>query len=161
MHLTFLVAVFALETLLLRVLLVRIKNHTPIPRPMTFSLFGNAHQLGKRPQTQLKKWASDYGELFQIRIHSERWIFVNSIEAVKFIFDKKVTSTSSKKPMPVLFNLVSGCMRFFLMPKSHQWRTLRTIIQAQLKAYKSDTCQSGQETEATQLCYDILTDNKD
>ncbi|GAP82354.1 putative cytochrome p450 [Rosellinia necatrix] len=117
--------------------------------------------LAQRPQRQLKQWAKEYGELFQVRLNAERCVYVNSVEAARFIFDKQAAKTSSKAPLPVTFNLVSGGLRFFLMPKGRPWRTLRTIIQTQLTPIRSDSYMPYQEVEAKQLAFDLLMHNQE
>lgn len=87
------------------------KGLRPIPSPRGLPLVGNPLQLKSQPQGQLRQWAAAYGELFQIQIGWENWIFVNSPAAVKEIFNKQSALTPGRAPMPVLLDLVSGGMR--------------------------------------------------
>lgn len=72
---------------------------------------GTLKDLSKYPQQEWRKWARQHGELFQIRLGWENWVFVNSPEAVKEIFNKQSQHTSSRAPSPVLSDLISGDMR--------------------------------------------------
>ena len=72
---------------------------------------GTLKDLSKYPQREWRKWARQHGELFQIRLGWENWVFVNSPEAVKEIFNKQSQHTSSRAPSPVLSDLISGGMR--------------------------------------------------
>lgn len=49
---------------------------------------GHSHlwalNVSNRPhETQLVKWAREYGDIYQIRLGSERWVVLSSPEAVK------------------------------------------------------------------------------
>ena len=49
---------------------------------------GHSHlwalNVSNRPhETQLVKWARDYGEIYQFRLGSERWVVLSSPEAVR------------------------------------------------------------------------------
>ncbi|KAG2026555.1 hypothetical protein GB937_001336 [Aspergillus fischeri] len=121
---------------------------------------GNASQLGVYPQRQLRKWAQEHGELFRVRLGREQWIYVNSPAAVKEIFDKQSQHSSSRAPSPVVSDILSGGMRFLLMPYSPHWRKLRAIVHKLLTPKSSNTFMPSQEFEAKQLLWDILTDNE-
>lgn len=148
----YLLAFLPFSVLIWRVWRIDHSEFKKIPGPETI--------LARRPQRQLKQWAKEYGELFQVRLNAKTHVYVNSVEAARFIFDKQAIKTSSKAPLPVVFNLVSGCLRFFLMPKGHPWRTLRTVIQSQLTPIRSDTYIPHQEHEAKRLVFDLMTDNE-
>ncbi|KAL4880299.1 cytochrome P450 [Aspergillus karnatakaensis] len=120
---------------------------------------GNASQLGVYPQRQLRKWAQEHGELFSVRLGREQWIYVNSPAAVKEIFDRQSQHSSSRAPSLVVSDLISGGMRFLLMPYSPHWRKLRAIVHKLLTPKASNTFMPSQEFEAKQLLWDILTGN--
>ncbi|KAJ5805527.1 uncharacterized protein N7503_003129 [Penicillium pulvis] len=122
---------------------------------------GRLKDLSKYPQREWRKWAQQYGELFQIRLGWENWVFVNSPEAVKVIFNKQSQHTSSRAPSPVLSDLISGDMRMLLMPYTPKWRKLRAIVHQLLTPKSSDNFKPSQEFEAKQLLWDICTDNSD
>ncbi|KAL2839386.1 cytochrome P450 [Aspergillus pseudoustus] len=121
---------------------------------------GNGAQMGVHPQRQLQNWALEHGELFKVRLGREEWIYVNSPAAVKEIFDKQSQHSSSRAPSPVVSDLLSGGMRFLLMPYSPHWRKLRAIVHKLLTPKSSNTFMPSQEFEAKQLLWDILTDNE-
>lgn len=83
-----------------------------------------------------------------------------SPEAVREILDKQSAVTSSRLPMPVLSDLVSGGMRFLLMPYNASWRKLRGIVHQLLAPRMSGVFAPSQEFEAKQLMFECLTDNK-
>lgn len=82
-----------------------------IPGPEPHFLLGNIPDFGDSRPRRLKQWAAEYGELFKLRLGWENWVFVNSPEAVKEIFDRQSQHTSSRAPSPVVSDLVSGNMR--------------------------------------------------
>ncbi|QKX53806.1 uncharacterized protein TRUGW13939_00886 [Talaromyces rugulosus] len=124
------------------------------------SLVGAGAQMGTIPQRQLQKWASEHGELFKVRLGREEWIYVNSPAAVKEIFDKQSQNSSSRAPSPVVSDILSGGMRFLLMPYSPEWRKLRATVHKLLTPKSSNTFMPSQLFEAKQLLWDILTDNE-
>ena len=108
----------------------------------------------------MTKWARTYGELFQIRLGLTRWIYVNSAEAARDIFDKQAAYTSSRLPTPVASGLIGGDMRFFLMADNEKWRFLRSNVHKMLTPSRSMTYMPSQNLEAQQLVYDILMNNE-
>ena len=136
-----------------------------MPIELTISDFvtmavGNTFQLGTQPQKKLKEWAAEYGELMQVQIGWESWVYLNTPQAVKEIMDKQSAITSGRAPMPVGNELISGGMRFLLMDYTPTWRKLRTIVHKLLTPKVSNTFMPSQLFEAKQLVYDILTDNE-
>ncbi len=131
------------------------------PGPKGIPLVGNTFQLQSQPQRQFEQWAREYGELFQIQLGWENWVFLNTPAAVKDILDKQSAITSGRAPAPVLTDLVSGGMRFLLMGYTPTWRKLRTIVHKLLTPRVSETFRPSQEFEAKQLIFDLHTRNDD
>lgn len=136
-------------------------QYRQVPRLKGYPLLGNMHQLSCQPQRELKQWARQYGELFEIQLGWENWILVNSAEAIKEIFDNQASKTSSRVPMPVACDMISGGIRIVLMPYSTKWKKLRGIVHRLLTPTMSNAFRPTQEFEAKQLVYDIMTDNSD
>jgi cytochrome P450 len=135
------------------------KGFRLVPGPKGLPLIGNTHQLKLQPQRQFHEWAKQYGELFQIQMGWENWVFLCSPESVKEILDKQSAVTSGRAPMPVGSDLISGGMRFLLMGYTPTWRKLRTIVHKLLTPKMSETFRPSQEFEAKQLVFDILKNN--
>lgn len=136
-------------------------QHRQVPRPKGYPFFGNMHQLSCQPQRELKQWARRYGELFEIQLGWNNWVMVNSAEAIREIFDIQASKTSSRIPMPVACDMISGGIRIVLMPYSAKWKRLRGIVHRLLTPTMSNAFRPTQELEASQLVYDILIDNND
>lgn len=131
------------------------------PGPKGLPFVGNTLQLQSQPQRQFQQWARVYGELFQIQIGWENWVFLNSPAAVKEILDKQSAITSGRAPMPVVSDLISGGMRFLFMGYTPTWRKLRTIVHKLLTPKVSETFRPSQEFEAKQLIFDLYANNED
>jgi len=54
-----------------------------VPGPKGIPILGSALEIGDYPEKTYMKWAREYGELFQVRLGWNNWVFVNSEEAVK------------------------------------------------------------------------------
>ncbi|KAF7553267.1 hypothetical protein G7Z17_g3760 [Cylindrodendrum hubeiense] len=117
--------------------------------------------MGRTPHRQIQRWADEYGELFKVQLGWENWVFVNSPEAVREIFDKQSAMTSGRAPMPVASDLLSGGNRLLLLTYGQKWRKMRTIVHKLLTPKASDAYKPSQAFEAKQLIYDIATNNED
>lgn len=137
------------------------KGLRTVPGPRGLPLVGNVLQMTPQPQRQFQQWAREYGEMFQIKIGWENWIFLNTPAAVKEIMDKQSAITSGRAPMPVVSDLISGGMRFLFMNNTPTWRKLRSIVHKLLTPKASETFKPCQEFEAKQLIHDIHTKNED
>lgn len=133
------------------------KGSLPVPGPKGFPVIGST--LPEQPHRQLIQWAQQYGEIYRVRLGWNNWYMLNSPEAVKEIMDRQSAHTSSRVPMPVANDVLSGGMRFLLMPYGPSWRTLRSVSHKLLTPKMSNTFQPSQEFEAKQLVHDMLTDN--
>ena len=126
-----------------------------IPGPKGHFFSGNSNQLGNKPWEQLQKWALQYGEIFHLRLGANHFVYVNSREAVRELFDKQSATTSCKGPVTGASEIVHG-LRLALMPYGSRWRKSRAIVHRLLTQKRALTYTSSQEFEATQLIYDLL-----
>lgn len=131
-----------------------------VPGPKGYPFAGNAPQLSDRPQRELTAWARTYGELFQLRLGLNNWIFLNSVQATREVLDKQSEFTSSRLPAPVASDLIGADMRFVLMADSQRWKNLRGPFHKMLTPSKSKLYMPSQDLEAKQLTYDLLVNNK-
>lgn len=136
------------------------KGLRPVPGPAGLPLIGNVHQISKHPHHDYMRWAKEYGEIYKLRLGWYDWYMLNTPEAVKDVLDRQSVSTSSRMPMPVIMDVLSGGMRFLFMQYGPSWRKLRTVAHKLLTPKMSDTFRPSQEFEAKQLLHDILVDNK-
>ncbi|RAK76852.1 cytochrome P450 [Aspergillus fijiensis CBS 313.89] len=126
-----------------------------IPQPLGHPIFGAKSQLGPNPGRRLEELGLTQGELFHIRFGFEDFVYVNSREAVREIFDRQSAKTSSKGPWRGATPIVSGG-RIAIMPYNTHWRRLRTILHQLLHPNVARSFRPSQEFEATQLVSDLL-----
>lgn len=65
-------------------------------------------QVKDDPTEMLKQWARDYGEVFRTRSGVTDFIWLNSREAVKELFDRRSAIYSSRQPMPMALDAATG-----------------------------------------------------
>ncbi|KAF2169981.1 hypothetical protein M409DRAFT_19597 [Zasmidium cellare ATCC 36951] len=118
-------------------------------------LTGIGISLPYRAHNVMRQWAVEYGELFRIRVGWYNWVVVNSAEAMKEIFDKQSSSTSSKVPAPIGHDIIAGGMRMFTMPYGPKWRAYRTISHQLLSPKMTATFLPCQAFEIKQLVHDL------
>ncbi|KAJ5631640.1 O-methylsterigmatocystin oxidoreductase [Penicillium longicatenatum] len=126
-----------------------------IPRPLGHPIFGSKHQLGSHPAKRLEKLGLSEGELFSVKFGFKHFVYVNSYDAVREIFDRQATKTSAKGPWRGATQIVSG-LRIAIMPGNMQWRRLRTILHRLLHPTVARFFRPSQEFEAKQLLCDLL-----
>lgn len=137
----------------------RLNRARVIPFPPGLPLIGNTLQISSKPHLQFIRWASQYGEIYRARLGLRDWYILSSPEAVKEILDKQSAVTSSRPPLPVISDALSGGRRFLLMPYGTEWRSLRSVGHRLLTPRISETFQPSQELEAKQLVYNLLANN--
>jgi Cytochrome P450 len=59
------------------------KGLRAVPGPKGLPIVGSLLDIPEYPEKQYMKWAREYGELFQVQLGWNNWVFVNSEEAVK------------------------------------------------------------------------------
>lgn len=81
---------------LLQVVLLLSGDHRrkiDLPGPTGWPLIGIGLDLPKRPRKMLNEYRAKYGDAFKIRLGWYDWVFFNTPEAVKEVFDKQVRGT--------------------------------------------------------------------
>jgi len=58
-------------------------------------------QLKDDPTGLLRDWAREYGELFMTKSGTTMFIWLNSMESVKELFDRRSNIYSDRQPMPM------------------------------------------------------------
>jgi hypothetical protein len=97
-------------------------------------------QVKDDPTDILRGWAREYGEVFMTTSGTTTFIWLNSMESVKELFDRRSGIYSDRQPMPmaleaaryriVRFKLLtgSGGNRVTFMRYGKRWRTVRGIL---------------------------------
>ena len=68
-----------------------------------------------------------YGR-FRLRLGGKDLIYLNSSRVVSEILEKRSGITSSREPLPMVMDLVSGGYRINLMPYTQRWRNSRKLV---------------------------------
>lgn len=126
-----------------------------IPQPFGHPIFGPKQQLGPHPSKRLEELGLTQGELFHMKVGLKHFVYVNSWEAVREIFDRQSAKTSAKGPWRGATQIISG-LRVAVMPYNLQWRRLRTILHRLLHPTVARNFWPSQDFEAMQLATDFL-----
>lgn len=135
------------------------RGSQPLPGPRGWPLVGNTFQIPTHPQEQVRKWTAQYGKIFSLSIAGYEWVMISDLQVAKAIMEKQAMITSSRIPLPVLSDQISGGYRLALMPYNNLWRQMRSLVHKLTTPKASDSLRPSQEYEAKQLVHDILTDN--
>lgn len=137
------------------------KGFSKIPGPPGLPIIGHSFSVPvDNPQIQFHQWVKQYGEIYQMQLGFQKWVFLNSGEAAKEVIDKQSALSSSRPPMPSA-DIVSGYRRMLLMPYGSKWRNLRGIIHTMFTPKASDVFKPSQEFEAKQLLVDMANSKED
>lgn len=70
------------------------RSKIDLPGPKGWPLIGLGFELPARPRQMLSKYRNRYGDAFKMRLGWYDWVFFNTPEGVKEVFDKQVPSNS-------------------------------------------------------------------
>ena len=65
---------------------------------------------------------------FRLRLASTDVVYLNSSRVVSEILEKRSAITSSRTPMPMVSDIVSGGKRMVVMPYNSTWRNIRKLM---------------------------------
>ena len=63
-----------------------------LPGPRQWPLLGQGFDLPARPRRMLKEYQSKYGDAFKMRLGWYDWVFFNTPQGVREVFDRRVSS---------------------------------------------------------------------
>ncbi|KAH7122651.1 cytochrome P450, partial [Dendryphion nanum] len=108
-------------------------------------------------------WGGKYGELFRTKAGTTDFIWLNSKEAVKELFDRRSAIYSSRQPMPMAFDCATGGKRITFAPYGKTWRDCRAIFHKASLFQLIETLHYSviQMFEAKQLSVDLLDKPED
>lgn len=118
-------------------------------------MFGKTRQLGPYPWKWLEEWGLTHGELFHLKFGSEHFVYVNSWEGVREIFDRQSAKTSCKGPLHGANELVSN-LRIAILPYGFRWRQMRSILNQLLHPNIALNFRPSRDFDAKQLISDLL-----
>ncbi|EXJ53393.1 uncharacterized protein A1O5_13382 [Cladophialophora psammophila CBS 110553] len=109
----------------------------------------------------LRSWGETYGEVFRTKAGTTDFIWLNSKEAVKEVFDRRSAIYSSRQPMPMAFQCATGGKRITFAPYGKMWRSSRSIFHRVLTQKMAEDYSVIQLYEAKQLSVDLLDNPQD
>ncbi|KAK5173517.1 uncharacterized protein LTR77_002198 [Saxophila tyrrhenica] len=109
----------------------------------------------------LRGWAEKYGEIFRTKAGVTTFIWLNSPESVKELFDRRSAIYSSRHEMPMAFQYATGGKRITLSPYNAIWRTSRAVFHKVLTPKMAEEYSVIQGFEAKQLSVDLLNKPRD
>ncbi|KAJ6199962.1 cytochrome P450, partial [Bipolaris maydis] len=132
-----------------------------IPGPKLHPIVGLGLKLPPNATSLFQQWASDYGDIFKVRIGWYNWVVINTPEAIREILEKQAVNTSSKAPSPLGHDVVTGGMRMPTMPYGPRWRAQRSVVRQITSVPMTSAFVPSQEFETKQLLFDLATKNDD
>lgn len=85
------------------------QQHVPgFAVPPVFPLVGNLHQLRTNAAEQYRKWANDFGDVYQVRLGNLPVIVINSAAAARVILGHNSQATASR-PELYTYHKVGSC----------------------------------------------------
>ena len=151
----------ALALVVVRLVFLAVKAYSnkvqiDLPGPSGFPLIGIGLDLPTRPRQLLNDWGSRYGDMFKVRVGWYNWVFFNSRDAVKEVFDRQSGVTSAKPPLPMAQDYVLRDYGILAMTYGPKWRHLRSMMHQLLTPKASAAFIPSQEFEIKQLLSDFL-----
>ena len=69
-----------------------------------------------------RKWLKQYGDLFCTKSGATTFIWLSSPQVVKDLIDRRSAIYSSRPPLPLTSDVLSGGRRVAFMPRNNMWR---------------------------------------
>ncbi|XP_002740007.2 cytochrome P450 1B1-like [Saccoglossus kowalevskii] len=132
-----------------------------MPGPRGWPIIGSLLSLGESPHIALMQIASDYGNVFQIRLGVQNIVVLNGVRALRDALFKQPIAFSGRPRFPSFMKSSQGGKGLAFSSYSEQWRKLRKVVDASLRDFVTDRLFSTEQkitTEASELIR-ILTNN--
>ncbi|KAG8916590.1 hypothetical protein FRC00_014653, partial [Tulasnella sp. 408] len=127
------------------------------PGPPTRPVLGNLLDFPTSyAHLTFEKWAQQYGEIFSLKIANGTIVSLNSPQAVRFVLDKKNSSTSNRPELYVLNYITNGLFLGF-MQAGPEWKIMRRAVTEILKPQAVDRHLPIQYAESAQFMFDLMS----
>ncbi|KEF62901.1 uncharacterized protein A1O9_00875 [Exophiala aquamarina CBS 119918] len=135
----------------------RAKYKFPNPVP-GLPIVGNMLQVPKEDSRMyFAKLAKQYGEMYTLKLGTNRWVFLNSSRVVNDIMEKRASIYVSRQNLPMAGDIVSGGNRLLFLPHNELWKRERKIMHETLGPASKDRFAPSQDIETRTLLHDYLT----
>lgn len=84
------------------------KAFEDIPGPSGWPFIGIGLNLPAHPRGLLNAWTAKYGDTIKVQVGWYNWVFFNSRDAIKQVFDRQVNSRQSEEILSVYFLILIG-----------------------------------------------------
>ncbi|KAJ7170769.1 cytochrome P450 [Mycena crocata] len=147
--------------LVYRVLKIGSRDKSLPPGPPTVPILGNINIFPRfLAYRQFAKWASEYGDIYSLKIGSGTVVVIQSSQAILEIMDKNSASTSDRPPNHFVDIMTTG-HNLVLARYGKIWRAMRRGAHEILTLKAAIEHRPIQDAESTQLMYELLTSPKD
>ncbi|XP_068135671.1 cytochrome P450 1B1-like [Hyperolius riggenbachi] len=110
-------------------------EHHP-PGPFPWPLIGNAMKMGSTPHLAFAAMTKKYGQIFQIKLGSQRVVVLNGEEVIRHALLKKGDDFANRPEFPS-FKIVSGGRSMAFGRYNDRWRVHRKLAQATVRAFST------------------------
>ncbi|XP_069810814.1 cytochrome P450 1B1 [Dendropsophus ebraccatus] len=106
------------------------------PGPFPWPVIGNAMQLGNTPHLAFVELAKKYGEVFQIKLGSQKVVVLNGDRAIRQALVQKGADFAGR-PGFASFKVVSGGRSLAFGPYNERWKAHRKVAQSTVRAFST------------------------
>ncbi|XP_075718879.1 cytochrome P450 1B1 [Rhinoderma darwinii] len=130
-----LVAVYVFKWLQLWILPRWSEAHHP-PGPFPWPIIGNAMQMGSSPHLAFVELAKKYGEIFQIKLGSQKVVVLNGDRVIRHALLQKGADFAGR-PGFASFKFVSGGRSLAFGLYNERWKAHRKLAQSTVRAFST------------------------
>lgn len=130
-----LVAIYVFKWLQLWILPRWSDAHHP-PGPFPWPIIGNAMQMGSCPHLAFVELAKKYGEIFQIKLGSQKVVVLNGDTVIRHALLQKGTDFAGR-PGFTSFKFVSGGRSLAFGLYNERWKAHRKLAQSTVRAFST------------------------
>ncbi|KAM4693202.1 cytochrome P450 1B1 [Discoglossus pictus] len=111
------------------------------PGPFPWPLIGNAMQLGSSPHLSFVDFAKRYGDVFQIKLGSQKVVVLNGDRAIRQALLQKGADFAGRPTFPS-FKVVSGGRSLAFGVFDERWRVHRKVAHSTVRAFSTGNAQT-------------------
>ncbi|KAF9269294.1 cytochrome P450 [Marasmius fiardii PR-910] len=132
------------------------REHYLPPGPPTTLLLGNVHKFPTVwPWIKLAEWATEYGEIYSLKLGPATVVIITGVDAVKDLMDERGAATSDR-PKNWMIDAVTDGLNMAGARYSSKWRAMRKAAHAILSPSIIEDHLPIQRAEAMQVLHDFL-----
>jgi hypothetical protein len=94
--------------------------------------------MGRAVWRDVRNLITQLTRRFRLRLGSTDVVYLNSSRVVSEILEKRSAITSSRPPLPMVSDIVSGGKRMVMMPYNATWRNIRKVMHQVVLPWKEN-----------------------